>query len=445
MTIRVPPGYMWDENGNLVLKPFKGVTIDHNPNEFADPPITPEDVTTSSSGGQLVPRGGYGPSPTTGPGGGPVQPFSNPYNNTKVLGPNGIERMPSRLPANTPSSQMLAPESLGTFAGNLPGRIFKGTPVGRVLNIAKELITSTPADTGELPYGGMPNYVRPEPQTQTEPSPLRDRPPLPPGGPPGPPNDRPPIPMQGPPMRPFFRGPVPVNPTNRNNAPTVQTRSPVGPLTAFSGGGTPADMGQADPGLGHYRATLGNARGQTWVPSGMDAPAPQIYRGPQTMWGAGGAQNYYIPGSAPMGPGDWTGTTAPQASGAAAPVGGRGGGAPSAAYPPMPPGPQRVPLSQTPMPPPRPANLGQPPNPGFGQGPFAGQPAPGQPILNLNRTRGPVQPGLGQNFQTQQEALAAAARAQQAPPALAGVRDLPWSEMGKPHNWPPLQMPLNAY
>ena len=46
-------------------------------------------------------------------------------------------------------------------------------------------------------------------------------------------------------------------------------------------------------------------------------PAPQIFRGPTTMQGASnygggrpGSQNYYQPGSAPMAPGDWTGTGA---------------------------------------------------------------------------------------------------------------------------------------
>lgn len=90
--------------------------------------------------------------------------------------------------------------------------------------------------------------------------------------------------------------------------------------------------------LGYYRPSVGNARGATFVPGqfGNPAnPAPQIYRGPQTAWGVPlqgqgpvGSQNYYTAGSAPVGPGDWTGT-GPPAGALATPTGGgnaRGGG-----------------------------------------------------------------------------------------------------------------------
>jgi hypothetical protein len=60
--------------------------------------------------------------------------------------------------------------------------------------------------------------------------------------------------------------------------------------------------------LGYYRPTVGNARGNpTWIPNGENNPAPQIFRGPTTAYGAPlagpgprGAPNYYTAGSAPV-------------------------------------------------------------------------------------------------------------------------------------------------
>ena len=66
---------------------------------------------------------------------------------------------------------------------------------------------------------------------------------------------------------------------------------------------------------GHYRASVGNARGATWVPGGMDNPAPQIFRGPTTTYGApnygkgrSAARTIISQAPLPWEPGDWTGT-----------------------------------------------------------------------------------------------------------------------------------------
>lgn len=114
------------------------------------------------------------------------------------------------------------------------------------------------------------------------------------------------------PPGPTVRGPIPIEIPQMTVHPSQRA-----PNLGYGVPGaqpTPASD-PINPLPGHYRASVGNARGATWVPGGMDNPAPQIFRGPTTMYGAPnygkgpiGAQNYYQPGSAPMGPGDWTGT-----------------------------------------------------------------------------------------------------------------------------------------
>jgi hypothetical protein len=167
--------------------------------------------------------------------------------------------------------------------------------------------------------------------TQTDSAPVTQTGPRPQFGPPLPPGGIPPVaPPNGPqavilPVTPQLAIP-PFNVHPGARAPTVQPRG------ALAQPGGPTQPGAAPPSapamvdLGYYRPTVGNARGSpTWAPQGMDNPAPQIFRGPQTAYGAPltgsgprGAQNYYIPGSAPVGPGDWTGAgalAAPNAGG----------------------------------------------------------------------------------------------------------------------------------
>jgi len=165
------------------------------------------------------------------------------------------------------------------------------------------------------------------------------KPVLAPPGPPGPPIGAPPQPPYNPlssalpPMTPQAAAPIP-GPNLPANVPYPPER-PKDRTPARSGGGggraaaSPAPA-PVDPGLGHYRASLGNARGQTWIPAGMDNPAPQIYRGPQTMGPTG--QNYYIAGSAPMGPLAANGPVSAIPSGGGR-SGGRGGGGGSSPSP----------------------------------------------------------------------------------------------------------------
>lgn len=146
-------------------------------------------------------------------------------------------------------------------------------------------------------------------------------PPLPPGGLPAPFNASP---------RPYFQG---APPPQQQQAPSIQAQ----PGGAIGAGQAAAPPAPAMVNLGYYRPSVGNARGSTWVPQGMDNPAPQIFRGPTTAWGAPnygsgprGSQNYYQRGSAPMGPGDWTGTGPPAGALAAQNTGGNvRGGAPN--------------------------------------------------------------------------------------------------------------------
>ena len=164
---------------------------------------------------------------------------------------------------------------------------------------------------------------------------------VPPGppGPPAPPVGAPPQPPYNPlssalpPMTPQAAIPIP-GPNLPANVPYPPER-PKDRIPARSGGGggraaaSPAPA-PVDPGLGHYRASLGNARGQTWIPAGMDNPAPQIYRGPQTVGPTG--ENYYIAGSAPMGPLAANGPVSAIPSGGGR-SGGRGGGGGSSPSP----------------------------------------------------------------------------------------------------------------
>ena len=268
----------------------------------------------------------------------------------------------SAEPAPTAPSGQLTPSSrFGTPAPGVRtiGRLPIGGPVGTAIG-ALANSTPTPAQMEQrlnspLTLTDIWHSLTGQPATATAPATQTQqgaKTPIPP--PPNAPID--PYGPTAPPPPPGipFRGPVPAYLPQHGpqRAPYIQQGSRGG---GGGGGGSPAiDPSAVD--LGHYRASVGNARTPTWVPGGMDAPAPQIFRGPTTMQGASnyggggpGSQNYYQPGSAPMAPGDWTGTGAvagPLAaqsnaanlpSVAAQPMAGRGGapsggfGAPNAA------------------------------------------------------------------------------------------------------------------
>lgn len=203
--------------------------------------------------------------------------------------------------------------------------------------------TSTaPKSMDELPRRYWP--------TQTQPGPGRSPSgPVPPGGPPYRPEDDPRVipPVSG---GPTVIPPFNVSPPARPAATPTPPSRPRGALSPSSGsppaalapGTSLGRVNPADVNLGHYRASVGNAQGATWVPGGEDSPAPQIFRGPLTMFGAGpatapgkaGAQNYYTPGSAPLAPGDWGWPVAPAAAPAMRQTGNaRGGGGGGAAAP----------------------------------------------------------------------------------------------------------------
>jgi hypothetical protein len=350
----------FDENGNWISTPGTGVNsvprVINTPRSstgqpaYADP-SAPEFDFATPQGGQLVPSPNLTPNSSTGaPAPGP------PSLTSSMIGAAG-----RAAPALTGLGILAAPALTGpTTAAGMPAAIAADDAARKQFwdwwhNWFGAKTQQPALQNGPLPVSGLPGSQT-DPLTQTQTDARRSGSFLPPydyGGAP-PPGAPPPGQLRSPFIVPFGgqRGP--------RGAPGAAPGAPGAP---GAGAVNPADIN-----LGHYRATVGNARGNpTWVPGGEDAVAPQIFRGPLTMFGAGpqgaprGAQNYYIPGSAPMAPGDWTGTgpAAPPLSnpvwgansprGAVAPTraGGRGGGAPA-----MPQSTGLQPGSQMPAPPP---------------------------------------------------------------------------------------------
>ena len=318
----------WTKVAGSVDAPPIGTTL-HN----SGPTAQPEFATPQ--GGQVVPRGSYGPSPSSSTGAA-APTYSTP--SQSVTGPAGQQLTTSR-PITTPPSSSTEGVPWGRAVSGAAARLFPElNPYVAAATTAGAVMAPQPAETGELqpqfwpkpnttigtqtgpgraPTGPAPFYNPPVPLAGGGSGPAT---PIPPQQGPGGPNPN--FPPNAP-IPPFIpRAAIPPLPIGHPaaNAPSIQRAPPpAGPLATPQAGvpqiGVPAPQA-LNP--GHYRATIGNARGNpTWVPGGEDAPAPQIYRGPLTMFGAGpqgaprGAQNYYTPGSAPMAPGDWTGTGAP--------------------------------------------------------------------------------------------------------------------------------------
>ena len=277
-----------------------------------------------------------------------VRPLTTPESSTgtpRYLSPSAVapETAPTMGGQLTPSSRFGTPaappptfrmpigpplvSAIGALAANQPTEAQVNERLNNPLTL-KELATAAQ------------QYLWPQTDTQTR-TQTQSGPGSSPSGP-VPPSPPPPFGPAGPSnyLPPFNRGPIPAYLPQHGpqRAPSIQQQG-------GGGGGGPASPGMIQPSdvdLGHYRQTVGNARTPTWVPGGMDAPAPQIFRGPTTAWGAPnsgngprGSQNYYQPGSAPMAPGDWTGTgpvagplaafAANVPSAQAQPVSGRGG------------------------------------------------------------------------------------------------------------------------
>ena len=358
-------GWDTDAQGNLIPR-AQGTRINSNPFETPtldpSPQVNPNFATPQ--GGPVVPRG-YGPSPaSSGPRAGqPVTPYST--STTTIRGPNGQPLATPRL--NTPNSQTGIAQpppatepvsgSLGTLGGSPITGILSGAGAlsatefdprkGNAVNQAVDNSVLGQA-LQRLGITGPSNQwaTDPQTQTQTEPQSARPGPPSPPvQTPPGePPGGQPPgYPPLPPPRPPWLNAPLPYNPTMPSHA-----RAPA--IHPAPGAGSPAAAPPVSITPGEYRASIGDARHQTWLPAGHTSVA--LYNGPQTMYGRGpepgNFQNAYIPGSAPLAQGDWgwpRGQAPTAAPAAPTSSGGRGSGA------------QNVPLSQTPLPPPRPADF----------------------------------------------------------------------------------------
>ena len=286
----------------------------NTPNSSTGTPFRLSPSAVSAEPAPTAPRGQLTPQ-SWGPNAGAPAPGVPTYNRLPIPGALGtavgaLSAIPTPTPAQM-EQRLNSPLTLTDIWHSLTGQPATATaPATQTQQGAKTPIPPAPID----PYGPTP--------------------PPPPGVP--------------------FRGPVPAYLPQHGpqRAPYIQQ----GPRGGGGGGGGSPAIDPSAVDLGHYRQTVGNARTPTWVPGGMDAPAPQIFRGPTTMQGASnyggggpGSQNYYQPGSAPMAPGDWTGTGAvagPLAaqsnaanlpSVAAQPMAGRGGapsggfGAPNAA------------------------------------------------------------------------------------------------------------------
>ena len=303
-------------------------------------------------------------------------------------------------------------------------------PGVRMPNMAPPLVSAIGALAGSTPTPGQLEQTLNNPPTVTDLwkslTGQTDTIPVTQSGPGRSPSGPGPTPPYPPPRPPDLNGPGPrYTPPYLGTVPAAPQPQPPDARAAAPGrgagpGSSPSSkISPSDVDLGHYRQSVGNARTPTWVPGGEDAPAPQMFRGPTTMMGAPdvagsgprGPQNYYIPGSAPMAPGDWTGTgpaagpfvppggnNIPSAAAAPMMAGGRGG-APGGGYAPnaammnnaalgdqvmggntfagrMPPGPlaagpAATPPAPPPMPPPRPTpgGFGYNPLSFFGMGP----------------------------------------------------------------------------
>jgi hypothetical protein len=317
------PGYM----DPVTQEWFPGVNLNSNPLQVR--PIT----TPNSSTGQ--PAYADPAAPTVSPQfatpqGGQLT-TTTPNSRTGAPAP-GIRNLPATSPIRFPFPSLGLGGPLGMTIGLLANaprtdqEIYnQDNAVGSAVDnswIGKKLIEL--GITHPSPQWGPPSAAaQPAPADQTAPPVPQSGPGYSPPGPPGWNTQLPPFDSKGN-LPPFNRGPIPFNQIpNHQTAPTMQ-QHPAQPTPPV------APPAPTNINLGHYRATVGNARGNpTWVPQGEDAPSPQIFRGPLTMYGAGpwgqpqGSQNYYIPGSAPMGQGDWTGT-GPPAGPFNAPTGGRG-------------------------------------------------------------------------------------------------------------------------
>ena len=327
-------GWDLDEYGSLVPRSSgpPGTRINGMPDQLSASPLPqgnpriaghpyfPDVATATRTPSPLMQPPGVAPSNNL-----PARIINTPDSSTGTpfrQAPSAV----SATPAPTAPRGQLTPQSWGPNAGApAPGvpdwvcacgwRPTRGGAYGLGGYLMGKIIQPQPTNQGEdevlKRFQPAPNTTpgtQTAPQTQTQTAPQGVKTPIPP--PPNAPIDPwGPTPPAG--GNPPFRGPVPAYLPHRG--PQGAQASQPG-----QGAGNGASTGVVQPqdvNLGHYRASVGNARTPTWVPGGMDAPAPQIFRGPTTMQGASnygggprGAQNYYQPGSAPMAPGDWTGT-----------------------------------------------------------------------------------------------------------------------------------------
>jgi hypothetical protein len=366
-------------NGQLVPVPDGVETLPSEPGQLpfqrgvGDVAMTPDDFSTTINSNPIG-NGPRAPGPTPNSSTGapyaeatPSSPFefATPSGG-QLTTPNSSTGAPRQVAPRmgTPSSSLGTPGSPQQLGGGMvdPETLAKfgiksaislsmsALPLPVRLAIMAGTAIATPTQTAGKKQDEAPQWSWPNPlQDAVDRSGHRTTPVIAPPGSPPPPGDideapRHMLPPIGPPQA-AFHPPGAAAPTNVPLPPSRPGSSPASG-GGRGGGGRPAPAAAAAPApedinLGHYRASVGNARGQTWVPAGMDNVAPQMYRGPLTMWGASdqkgapvGSQNYYIPGSAPMGKGDWTGTTAPVAPQASAGRGGgRGGGSSAPAAP----------------------------------------------------------------------------------------------------------------
>ena len=313
-------GWDVDEQGNLVPRgTAPGTRINSNPTATATPGSPGGPQLSTPQGGQLIntPDSSRGTPFRVAPSA--VAPSPQQVGAPNTVTPSSRTGAPPPAIRNLPTAQELMPSSSQPVPG-WAGALGTGGLWGLGSYLMGKTIEPQPTNQGEdavlrrfqpAPNSTIGTQTGTQPVTQTQPlgqtSPITG-PPLPPTmTPPPPPPGYPPLP----PIRPM--GAIPPLPIGAR-APVQHAGSP------NLGYGVPgAQLAPAsdpiNPLPGHYRASVGNARGATWVPGGMDNPAPQIFRGPTTTYGAPnygkgpiGAQNYYQPGSAPVGPGDWTGT-----------------------------------------------------------------------------------------------------------------------------------------